>query len=42
MWDSLGDALEEPRTPQMEFTMQLPQPVPPYSMLRRAVALSAK
>ena len=42
MWDSLGDALEEPRTPQMEFTMQLPQPVPPYSMLRRAVELSAK
>ena len=42
MWDSLGEALEEPRTPQMEFTMQLPKPVPPYSMLRRAVELSAK
>ena len=42
MWDAEGAPLEEPRTPQMEFTMQLPQPVPPYSMLRRAVELSAK
>ncbi len=37
-----GDPLEEPRTPQMKFTMQLPKPVPPFSMIRRAVELSAK
>ena len=37
-----GTPLEQPRTPQMNFTMQLPRPVPPYSMLRRAVELSAK
>ncbi len=37
-----GDPLEEPRTPQMKFTMQLPRPVPPLSMIRRAVELSAK
>ena len=37
-----GDALEEVRTPQMGFTMQLPRQVPPYTILRRAVDLSAK
>ena len=42
MWSSDGTALEEPRTPQMSFTMQLPYPVPPYTILRRAVDLSAK
>ncbi|MGM9536928.1 MAG: U32 family peptidase, partial [Candidatus Onthomonas sp.] len=35
-----GTALEEPRHPQMLFRMQLPQPVPPLSILRRAVELS--
>ena len=40
--DMEGAALDEPRTPQMEFYMQLPCPVPPYTILRRAVDLSAK
>ena len=42
MADGEGNPLEEPRTPQMKFTLRLPQPVPPYSILRRAVELSAK
>ncbi len=37
-----GEALTEPRTPQMEFTMQLPKQVPACSILRRSVDLSAK
>ena len=40
--DSEGNPLEEPRTPQMRFTMQLPKAVPPFSMIRRSVDLSAK
>jgi len=40
--DSDGATLDEPRTPQMAFYMQLPCPVPPYTILRRAVDLSAK
>ena len=35
-----GMMLNEPRTPQMTFTMQLPCPVPPLSIVRRAVELS--
>ena len=42
MADLDGLPLEEPRTPQMRFTMQLPKPVPPLSMIRRSVDLSAK
>ena len=42
MADMEGIPLEQPRTPQMNFTMQLPKPVPPFSILRRAVELSAK
>ena len=42
MADLEGNALEEPRTPQMKFTMQLPKQVPPFSMIRRSVDLSAK
>ncbi len=42
MADLEGNPLEEPRTPQMKFTMQLPKPVPAHSMLRRNVDLSAK
>ena len=42
MHDMEGELLEEPRTPQMRFTMQLPEPVPAHSVLRRAVDLSAK
>lgn len=37
MADADGTLLTEPRTPQMTFSMQLPQPVPAYSILRRAV-----
>lgn len=42
MTDSEGAALEEPRTPQMEFYMQLPKQVPAFSIIRRAVDLSGK
>ncbi len=42
MRDADGAALEEPKTPRMRFTIQLPRPVPPCSMLRRNVDLSAK
>ena len=37
-----GEALEEPRTPQMRFYMQLPKAVPANSILRHSVDLSAK
>ena len=37
-----GNALEEPRTPQMQFYLQLPRQVPALSMIRRAEDLSAK
>ena len=37
-----GEALEEPRTPQMKFYIQLPKAVPAHSILRRCVDLSAK
>ncbi len=40
--DVEGAPLEEPRTPQMQFYLQLPKQVPPLSMIRRAVDLSAK
>ena len=44
--DSMKDLedlpLEEPRTPQMKFYLQLPKAVPPLSILRRSVDLSAK
>ena len=36
-----GEALEEPRTPQMRFYLQLPKPVPANSILRHSVDLSA-
>ncbi len=42
MADMEGNPLEEPRTPQMKFTMQLPKAVPAMSMIRRSVDLSAK
>ncbi len=42
MQDLEGNALEEPRTPEMKFTLQLPRPVPAHSMIRRSVDLSAK
>jgi len=40
--DEEGNTLEEPRTPQMKFYMQLPKQVPALSMIRRSVDLSAK
>ena len=40
--DVEGNPLEEPRTPQSLFYIQLPKQVSPLSMLRRSVDLSAK
>ena len=37
-----GETLEEPRTPQIQFKVQLPKQVPAHSILRRSVDLSAK
>ena len=42
MQDETGEVLEEPRTPQMIFRMKLPKAVPPYTLVRHAVELSAK
>ena len=42
MTDLEGNSLEEPRTPQMQFYMQLDKQVPPLTLLRRSVDLSAK
>ena len=42
MADMDGNVIEEARTPQMKFTMQLPQQVPAMSMIRKSVDLSAK
>ncbi len=40
--DTDGVPLEEPRNPQMLFTMQLPKQVTAHSLIRRSVDLSAK
>lgn len=37
-----GEILEEPRTPQMIFHMKLPRAVPPLTLVRHAVELSAQ
>ena len=42
MTDAEGAPLDEPKTPQMKFFLQLPRPVPPYTILRKSVDLSAK
>jgi len=42
MTDLEGNPLPEPRTPEMKFYLPLPQAVPPYSIIRRSVDLSAK
>jgi putative protease len=42
MTDLDGNILEEPRTPQMKFHLQLPKQVPAHSIIRRSVDLSAK
>jgi putative protease len=40
--DLEGNPIDEPRTPQMQFVMQLPRQVPAHSLLRHSVDLSAK
>ena len=40
--DLEGNTIDEARTPQMKFTMQLPRQVPVHSLIRRSVDLSAK
>ncbi len=42
MTDLEGAPLEEPRTPQMKFYMQLDHQIPAWSILRRSVDLSPK
>ena len=42
MRDADGMPLDEVRTPQSRFTLRLPKAVPPMSLLRRSVDLSAK
>ena len=42
MRDADGMPLDEVRTPQSRFTLQLPKAVPPMSLLRRSADLSAK
>ena len=42
MTDMDGQPLSEPRTPQMRFYLPLGKQVPPYSILRHSVDLSAK
>jgi len=42
MTDMEGSPLAEPRTPQMQFYLPLPRQVPPLTILRHAVDLSAK
>ena len=42
MWDEENQLLEEPKRPEMKFTMQLPRQVPARSVIRRSVDLSAK
>jgi putative protease len=42
MEDEEGNALTDPRNPQMVFRMRLPRPVPVWSILRIERDLSAK
>lgn len=42
MTDADGLPLFEPRTPQSVFHMKLPRQVPPWTIVRRAVSLTAK
>ena len=42
MWDAEGEPLTEPKKPEMKFTIQLEQPVPALSVIRKSVDLSAK
>ena len=42
MEDAEGNVITEPRNPQMTFRMKLPKAVPPLTVVRHAVELSAK
>ena len=42
MADAEGNVITEPRNPQMTFRMKLPKAVPPLTVVRHAVELSAK
>ena len=42
MEDAEGNIITEPRNPQMTFRMKLPKAVPPLTVVRHAVELSAK
>ena len=42
IFDEEGNPLDEPKKPEMKFTMQLSKQVPALSMIRRSVDLSAK
>ena len=42
MRDLEGNALDEPKTPQMLFYLQLPKAVPDWTIIRRSVDLSPK
>ena len=42
MKDTDGNALDEPRKPETQFYLQLPKAVPPLSIIRKKVDLSAK
>ena len=42
MRDLEGNELTEPRKPEMQFYVQLPKAVPPLSIIRKKVDLSAK
>ncbi|MGI5962080.1 MAG: peptidase U32 family protein [Lawsonibacter sp.] len=40
LWDQEGNPVEQVRKPQMRFSMKLPRPVPPLSLLRRQADLT--
>ena len=42
LWDEEGTPVEQVRKPQMVFSMKLPRPVPPLSLLRRQAELSPR
>ena len=42
MWTEKKEPLDQPRTPQMKFYLQLPKQVPAMSILRHSVELSGK
>lgn len=42
IYDLDGNPIDEPKTPQMPFKIRLPKQVPPMSILRHSVDLSAK